>query len=59
MIIASAPVQRIGFFDFADLVRTLGSGLGDYRDRGLGLGLGLDKRPENIEKKYSYQLILT
>ena len=28
--------------DFSDLVRTLGSGLGDYRDWGLGLGLGLD-----------------
>ena len=42
VIIVSAPVQRIGFLGFSDLVRTFGSGLGDCWDGGLGLGLGLD-----------------
>ena len=31
-----SPVQRIGFLGFLDLVRTFGSGLGDFWDRGLG-----------------------
>jgi len=42
VIIVSAPVQRIGFLGFSDFVRTYGSGLGDYWDRALGHGLGLD-----------------
>ena len=42
VIIVSAPVQRIGFWGFSDLVRTFGSGLGDCWDGGLGLGLRLD-----------------
>ena len=39
VIIESAPVQRMGF-----LVFQTWSGLGDYRDWGLGLGLGLDNK---------------
>ena len=42
VIIESAPVQRIGFWGFSDLVRTFGSGLGNCWNGGLGLGLGLD-----------------
>ena len=30
-----SPVQRIGFLGFLDLVRTFGSGLWDFWDRGL------------------------
>ena len=37
-----SPSPKNWVFGFSDLVRTLGSGLGDYRDWGLGLGLGLD-----------------
>ena len=39
VIIVSAPVQRIGFWGFSDLVRTFGSGLGDCWNGRLGLGL--------------------
>ena len=48
VIIESAPVQRIGFLIFLDFVRTFGSGLGDYRDWGLGLGLGLDNKQHEV-----------
>ena len=44
VIIVSAPVQKIGFWGFSDMVRTLGSGCGACWDRGLGLGLGLDNK---------------
>ena len=51
VIIVSAPVQKIGFWGFSDMVRTLGSGCGACWDRGLGLGLGLDKKTLNQKVK--------
>ena len=39
VIIVSAPVQKIGFLRFLDLVRIFEPGLVDCWDGGLGLGL--------------------
>ena len=41
VIIVSAPVQRIGFWGFSDLVRTFGSGLGTVGTGDSDLDLGL------------------
>ena len=48
VIIVSAPVQKIGFWGFSELVRTLGSGSGACWDMGLGLGLGLDNKSKQL-----------